>query len=95
MIALDKIKHLKWGAGITTVCALATIFIWKPILHPEVILISGVIGSLVGIGKELIWDKLLGKGTPEFADGYATVWSSLLTAILIYAGYTVYLNYSI
>jgi hypothetical protein len=92
MIPKDKIKHLVFGSGITTVCAFAIIFIWSPVLHPEVTLISGVIGSLAGIGKELVWDKWLKKGTPEFADAYATIWVSLTTAILIYMAYIVYLN---
>lgn len=93
MIATDKIKHIKLGILITAVSAFAIILIWKPVLHPEVVLISGVIGCLTGIGKELIWDKLLGKGTAEFADAYATIWASLITTILIYMGYVVYLNY--
>lgn len=93
MIAKDKIKHLVWGSLITLGIALAIIVIWNPILHPEIVLISGVIGSLIGIGKELIWDKLLKKGSPEFADAYDTIWASLLTAILVYSGYVIYINY--
>jgi len=93
MIATDKIKHIKLGSLITLISAFVIILIWKPILHPEWVLISGVIGCLVGICKELIWDKLLGNGTAEFADAYATCWASLTTAIVIYIGYIVYLNY--
>lgn len=93
MIAKDKLKHLVLGSLITLVVAIAIIVIWNPILHPEIVLISGIVGCLAGIGKELIWDKLLGKGTPEFADAYATIWASLLTAIVTYTGYIIYLNW--
>lgn len=95
MIAKDKIKHLVLGSAITTVCAIAIILIWKPILHPEAVLLSAIAGCLAGIGKEVVWDKLLGKGTPELKDALATIWASLLTAILMYMGYVIYLNYII
>jgi len=92
MIAKDKKKHLALGSAITTVCAIVIILIWKPILHPEWVLVSGIVGCLAGIGKEVVWDKLLGKGTPELKDALATIWASLTTAILIYMAYIVYLN---
>jgi len=92
MIPKDKIKHLGRGSLITAIAAVLIIIIWIPIAHPEVTLFSALVGILAGIGKELIWDKLLGKGTPEFKDAYATIWASLTTAILIYMAYIVYLN---
>lgn len=41
---------------------------------------------IIGMGKEVIWDKLLGKGTFEIADAAATVVPGILIAALIIWG---------
>lgn len=40
--------------------------------------------ALLGIGKEWIWDKLLGRGTPEWKDFYFTVYGGLAGVVIAY-----------
>lgn len=37
-----------------------------------------VVASVIGAGKELVWDKWLEKGTPEWMDFWATVAGGLI-----------------
>lgn len=60
-IKTDKLLHFLSGWVISV-----TIGLWLPIW-------GVVIASLVGLGKELIWDKQLGKGDANFFDFMATV----------------------
>ena len=46
-----------------------------------IVAIAAVIGA--GIGKELIWDKLLGRGRAEVSDAVATCMSGLLTVFVL------------
>jgi len=41
--------------------------------------------AVVGALKEIIWDWLLKKGTPEFLDFVATVAGGALGAVILYA----------
>ena len=69
----DKTKHFIATAAIT----LAVLAIFAVIQHPymwgwdkAVALLAGCTAAL---GKELVWDKMLGKGTPDFYDFLAGV----------------------
>ena len=58
----DKANHFVYGAIIFTTIAVIT----TP-------LIGLMVTTVVGIGKEIINDKLLKNGTPDFLDFVATV----------------------
>ncbi len=57
----DKLKHLLAGIGISLVFSVQ----FSP-------LIGLIAAAIVGALKEIIWDWLLEKGTPEFMDFLAT-----------------------
>jgi hypothetical protein len=57
----DKLKHLLAGIGISSVLGVQ--------LSP---LIGLIAAAIVGALKEIIWDWLLKRGTPEFLDFLAT-----------------------
>ena len=57
----DKLKHLLAGIGIGLVLGVQ----FSP-------LIGLIAAAIVGALKEIIWDRLLKKGTPEFMDFLAT-----------------------
>jgi len=57
----DKLKHLLVGIGISLVFGVQ----FSP-------LIGLITAAIVGAPKEIIWDWLLKKGTPEFMDFLAT-----------------------
>ena len=57
----DKLKHLLIGIGIG--------LIFGVLFSP---LIGLIAAAMVGALKEIIWDWLLKKGTPEFMDFLAT-----------------------
>ena len=59
----DKLKHLLAGIGISLVFGVQ--------FSPP--LIGLITTAIVGALKEIIWDWLLKKGTPEFLDFVATV----------------------
>jgi hypothetical protein len=59
----DKQKHALMGLFIFALLNAHMMFYWS-------FLITLIVFA---IGKELIWDKLLGKGTPEKADGWVTI----------------------
>ena len=59
----DKLKHLLAGIGISLVFGVQ--------FPPP--LIGLITTAIVGALKEIIWDWLLKKGTPEFLDFVATV----------------------
>lgn len=48
-----------------------------------------IIGVMVGLGKEFIWDKKLHKGTFNPNDYYATGWGSLVGAFIYFVGYLI------
>ena len=57
----DKLKHLLTGMGIGLIFGVQ----FSP-------LIGLIAAAIVGTLKEIIWDWLLKKGTPEFMDFLAT-----------------------
>ena len=57
----DKLKHLLVGIGISLVLGVQ----FSPLIG---LLIAGIVGVL----KEIVWDWLLKRGTPEFLDFLAT-----------------------
>ena len=63
----DKLLHFLGGAGATLVAS--------ALFTPTVGLAAGV---TVGVGKEVLWDRLAGRGTPEPLDAAVTVAGSLL-----------------
>ena len=61
MMKQDKLKHLLAGIGISLIFGVQ----FSP-------LIGLIAAAIVGALKEIIWDWLLKKGTPEFMDFLAT-----------------------
>lgn len=57
MIPKDKTLHFTISAILTIVLGMFLGFWWGVVLT-----------LLIGIGKEVIWDYLLGKGCPDLAD---------------------------
>ena len=66
---------------------LAMLTAWLYILTGSV-LISSTIALTIGGLKELVWDKYLGKGTPDKYDMAANAIGVLATAIIIVIGET-------
>lgn len=64
----DKSLHLLAGSGISTVARSSGCTYWQ----------SVAIGTGVGLLKEGVYDKALGKGTPSFRDAIATAAGSLI-----------------
>ncbi len=51
-----------------------------------------IFGVLVGLGKEFIWDRKLGRGVFNPNDYYATGWGSLVGAFIYFVGYLIVHN---
>ncbi len=68
----DKLKHLLVGIGISLVLGVQ----FSPLIG---LLIAAIVGAL----KEIIWDWLLRKGTPEFLDFLATALGGALGYIML------------
>ena len=74
MMKQDKLKHLLAGIGVSLV------------LGVQFSLLIGLItAAIVGALKEIIWDWLLKKGTPEFLDSVATVAGEAIGAVILHA----------
>ena len=74
MMKQDKLKHLLAGIGVSLV------------LGVQFSLLIGLItAAIVGALKEIIWDWLLKKGTPEFLDFVATVAGEAIGAVILHA----------
>lgn len=76
---IDLIKHLIVGFLISFISAFAIHF-W----NIKLMWLGVIIALLIGLGKELIWDKWLGKGTCEFKDLWCDLWGGLAGIILAY-----------
>ena len=74
MMKQDKLKHLLAGIGISLVFGVQ----FSP-------LIGLIAAAIVGALKEIIWDWLLKKGTPELLDFVATVAGGVLGAVILHA----------
>ena len=70
----DKKLHLLAGLALSI---LAGLFVYP--------LIGLATAAVVGALKEIIWDWLLKKGTPEFLDFVATVAGGVLGAVILHA----------
>ena len=68
----DKLKHLLAGIGISLVFGVQ----FSP-------LIGLIAAAIVGALKEIIWDWLLKKGTPEFMDFLATALGGVIAYMAI------------
>lgn len=79
VLRIDYIKHMIAGFLISGLTAFV-IHIWSC----ELMILSAVVAFGVGVAKELIWDKLLGRGTFEWKDIYFTCWGGALATILWY-----------
>ena len=72
MMNQDKLKHLLAGIGISLVFGVQ----FSP-------LIGLIAAAIVGALKEIIWDWLLKRGTPEFLDFLATAFGGAIAYIAI------------
>ena len=70
----DKLKHAIAGVALFIVAGL--------FVYP---LIGLATAAVVGALKEIIWDWLLKKGTPELLDFVATVLGGVLGAVILHA----------
>ena len=70
----DKLKHAIAGVALSIVAGL--------FVYP---LIGLATAAVVGALKEIIWDWLLKKGTPELLDFAATVLGGALGAVILHA----------
>lgn len=43
--------------------------------------IAGIVALLISAGKEIVWDKLMKKGTPEFYDFFYSMLAACATII--------------
>ncbi len=90
----DKLKHAIAGVALSIVaglflCLVAGLIPWTWLQ----VVIAGVgaagfgflVAAVVGAAKEIIWDWLLKKGTPELLDFVATVLGGVLGAVILHA----------
>ena len=63
MIAADKLGHIKYTAGMALLLSLLIPPIWA----------AGITLFVWGFGKEIVYDKWMGRGTPERADFVADI----------------------
>ena len=76
----DLKLHAIAGAGIAVLVYILMLLL--SIDYPAyIVAIAAVI--VAGIGKELIWDKLLGKGRMQVSDAVATCVAGLLTVFVL------------
>ena len=68
----DKLKHLLAGIGISLVFGVQ----FSP-------LIGFIAAAIVGALKEIIWDWLLKRGTPEFLDFLATALGGVIGYMVV------------
>jgi uncharacterized protein involved in cysteine biosynthesis len=68
----DKLKHFLAGIGISLVFGVQ----FSP-------LIGLIAAAIVGALKEIIWDWLLKKGTPEFLDFLATALGGAIAYMVV------------
>ena len=62
-------------------------------IHFALASVLGLIaGILIGLGKEFLWDKKLGKGVFNPNDYYATGWGSLVGSFIYFVGYLIIHN---
>ena len=76
----DKVKHIIAGMIIGLITALLIRLFWIR----DLMILGALVALIAGAAKELIWDKWLGKGTPEFTDAWFTLWGGLGMTILMY-----------
>jgi hypothetical protein len=67
-VAQDKINHIKYTAGMALLLSLAT----NPTLS------AGITLFVWGFGKEIVYDKWMGKGTPEWMDFVADIMGTVI-----------------
>ena len=72
MMKQDKLKHLLVGVSVSLVFGVQ----FSP-------LIGLIAATIVGALKEIIWDWLLKKGTPEFMDFLATALGGATAYIMV------------
>ena len=72
MMKQDKFKHLLAGIGISLIFGVQ----FSP-------LIGLIAAAIVGALKEIIWDWLLKRGTPEFLDFLATAFGGAIVYMAI------------
>jgi len=72
MIKQDKLKHLLAGIGISLVFGVR--------FTPFIGLIAA---AIVGALKEIVWDWLLKRGTPEFLDFLATALGGVIGYMVV------------
>jgi len=90
----DKLKHAIAGVALSIVaglflCLVAGLIPWTWLQ----VVIAGVgaagfgflVAAVVGAAKEIVWDWLLKKGTPELLDFVATVLGGVLGAVILHA----------
>ena len=68
----DLLLHALCGFVIALIVAFLTGNFW----------IGWLMAILAGAGKELIYDMMLKKGTPDFKDAFATAWGGLAGAVV-------------
>lgn len=70
----DKLKHLLAGLAIAIMAGL----LFCPLTG---LIVAAVVGAL----KEIVWDWLLKRGTPEFLDFVATALGGLVVYLILIA----------
>jgi len=81
-IEKDKVLHVYAGMGITVLSGFA--FYYFTTMMPIFACLIGLgIGSLVGAAKEYIWDRAMKKGTFNIEDMTATIWGSMVGAVVL------------
>lgn len=69
----DKLKHIIAGSLIAIVILLLFLLFVKTEMYNWDKGIAFLTIVIVGAGKEVLWDKWLGRGDPDFYDFFATL----------------------
>ena len=66
----DKTKHFTIGAALTYI--IYVVLLLTGMLNPWIcVVFSFIISALISCLKEIVWDKIMGKGVPNWKDFYA------------------------
>lgn len=76
----DKLKHAIAGAGIAIVMLVFFLFVQIPYNWDKGIVFITV--TVVAVGKEVVYDKWLHRGTPDLYDALATIYGGWGTVFL-------------
>lgn len=78
----DKTLHV-WAGIILSLGGGFLFYYFTPVMPIIACLVGLAFGTLVGVLKEVLWDKKLKKGTFSKLDIFSTFWGSLVGSVML------------